>query len=246
MNAAGIIQARMGSERLPGKILAPLVGSKSLLEVLVTRLHSSSMPWWLATTREPSDDVTATVGKALGLQVYRGNDWDVLSRFAKIIKLSGAEFFVRVTADNPFTHGSIVDQVLESLLSADNQMACVRVVGTERRFPLGFVPEAVRSSDLLELEESIRNPQSVHRTHVTSAFPDTRIHFFDKPGLPARPEWRWTVDTALDLDMARASFRLFQDSWHNIDYADMVEVLDRRPDIATMNARVEQKSIADG
>ena len=246
VNAVGIIQARMGSERLPGKILAPLVETAPLLEVLAARLDSSSIPWWLATTSNLSDDATAGVGKRLGMEVYRGDELDVLSRFAEIIKRTNADVVVRVTADNPFTHGAIINDLIDSLSHANDNISCVQVGKSERRFPLGFVPEAVRARDLLELERSIRDTQSIHRTHVTSGFRSCKVLSYDSPGLPARPEWRWTVDTILDMEMARASFRLFSDRWQEIGYADMVEILDRYPDIATMNAGVEQRSISDG
>lgn len=246
MNAVGIIQARMGSERLPGKILAPLLGTKPLLEVLAARLDSSSIPWWLATTSSSSDDVTADLGKRLGMEVYRGDNWDVLSRFTQIIRWTKADAVVRVTADNPFTHGAIVLELLESLARAEDAVSCVRVGRTDRRFPLGFVPEAVRARDLLKLEEAITDPQSIHRTHVTSGFHSSQVLSYDSLVLPARPDWRWTVDTVLDMEMAQAAFRLFSNRWHEIGYADMVEILDRYPNITAMNAGVEQRSISDG
>lgn len=245
-SAIGIIQARMGSDRLAGKILAPLVKSHTMLEVLVTRLRSAGIPWWLATTRDPSDDVTAAWGEALSLEVYRGMGWDVLSRFVDIIRLSGAESVVRVTADNPFTDGATVNQLLRALREADCGVSSIRSGGAERQLPLGFVPEAIRARELLELHESIKNSSSVHLTHVTSGISASKVFLFSDPLLPARPEWRWTVDTSIDLAMARASFGLFQDRWPDIGYVDMVSALDVRPDIAKMNVGVRQKQIDDG
>lgn len=242
----GIIQARIGSKRLPGKILAPIVDSHPLLEVLVTRLRSSGIQWWLATTNDPSDDVTAAWGEALSLNVYRGADWDVLSRFVDIIKLSSAEAVVRVTADNPFTDGATVQRVLLALRNAHGGISVVRGGGTERQFPLGFVPEAIRARDLLELHASIKDPASVHRTHVTSGISASKVLLFGDSSLPARPQWRWTVDTSVDLEMARASFDLFQNQWPNIGYAEIVAALDARPDVARMNEWVSQKPMEDG
>src|SRR5262245_53254590 len=103
MKTIGIIQARLGSSRLPGKILCPLAG-RPLLEVLVKRLATARLDeWWLATTTDPVDELTADWGEALGLRVWRGSVDDVLSRFTAIIESSRPDWVFRVTADNPFT-----------------------------------------------------------------------------------------------------------------------------------------------
>lgn len=110
----GIIQARMGSERLPGKILAPL-GGRPLLDRLVSRIARARVSqWWLATSEHPSDDVTAAWGFELGLRVFRGSERDVLSRFLAIAAETDAEWLVRVTADNPFLDAPLIDQLLDA------------------------------------------------------------------------------------------------------------------------------------
>ncbi len=110
----GIIQARMGSERLPGKILAPL-GGRPLLDRLVSRIMRARVAqWWLATSEHPSDDVTAAWGFELGLRVFRGSERDVLSRFLAIAAEADAEWLVRVTADNPFLDAILIDHLLDA------------------------------------------------------------------------------------------------------------------------------------
>lgn len=110
----GIIQARMGSERLPGKILAPL-GGRPLLDRLVSRIMRARVAqWWLATSEHPSDDVTAAWGFELGLRVFRGAERDVLSRFLAIAAEAEADWLVRVTADNPFLDGILIDHLLDA------------------------------------------------------------------------------------------------------------------------------------
>lgn len=245
-NAVGIIQARMSSTRLPGKILSPLAGSTALLDVIVQRLRSSGIPWWLATTDSPSDDVTAARGHALGLEVFRGSQNDVLSRFTGIIALTGADVVVRVTADNPFTDGVTVLRLLEIMSGAEGAIKGVKQGLKARQFPLGFVPEVVRSSALLELDTSIVDIDSPHREHVTSALDDGSMLAYSDPLLPARPDWRWTVDTATDLFMARRTFEVVGDGWHDLDYPGFVRALDQRPDITCINSHVIQKALEDG
>jgi spore coat polysaccharide biosynthesis protein SpsF len=97
-----IIQARMRSERLPGKILSPLCG-RPLLALLATRTARARVDeWWLATSSDPADDVTEAWGFELGLRVYRGHATDVLSRFLAVADETGADWLFRLTADNPF------------------------------------------------------------------------------------------------------------------------------------------------
>jgi spore coat polysaccharide biosynthesis protein SpsF (cytidylyltransferase family) len=110
----GIIQARLGSTRLPGKILAPIAG-RPMLELIANRVRRSRVEkWWLATSTDPGDDVTESWGHSLGLQVFRGESDNVLSRFTAIIRESDPEWIVRVTADNPFISGEAVDLLLDA------------------------------------------------------------------------------------------------------------------------------------
>ena len=110
----GVIQARMGSERLPGKILAPL-GGRPLLAQLCARIRPARVDeWWLATSSEPADDVTEAWGFELGLRVFRGDPTDVLSRFLTIGREAGADWIVRVSAENPFLDAGLVDRLLDA------------------------------------------------------------------------------------------------------------------------------------
>lgn len=110
----GVIQARMRSERLPGKILAPLAG-KPILELIASRIGSARVDeWWLATSTDPADDVTEAWGFELGLRVFRGHESDVLSRFLAIGADTGADWCVRVTADNPFLDAAVVDALIDA------------------------------------------------------------------------------------------------------------------------------------
>ena len=245
-NAIGIIQARASSTRLPGKIFAPIADRATLLDVLAQRLETAGIEWWLATTVERSDDVSAAWGEALGLRVYRGSQDDVLSRFLGVLTEADAEWCVRITADNPFTSGATVQSLLEIAGSADRSVDSIRAAGESRHYPLGFVPEIARTEALRRLDQTIVETEVFHRTHVTSAIPESAtLRFTDELG-PPRPTWRWTVDTADDLRMARAAFELFGSAWPTIEYSRMVSLLDARPDITLLNSHVTQRALEDG
>ena len=110
----GIIQARMGSARLPGKIVAPL-GGRPALGTIADRIRPAGVDeWWLATSEDPADDVTEAWGFELGLRVFRGHPTDVLSRFMAIGEETEADWLVRVTADNPFNDATVIDRLLDA------------------------------------------------------------------------------------------------------------------------------------
>jgi spore coat polysaccharide biosynthesis protein SpsF len=242
----GVIQGRMGSTRLPGKLLVPIAG-RPLLTLLVARIRDAGVDdWWLATTTRPEDDVAASAGADLGLRVWRGDAEDVISRFASIIEAARPDWVVRVTADNPFTDPPVID-ALVAVARADAQ-GDVDHVGeaSPRSLPLGYVPEVVRAETVTRMA-AMALPAH-HRSHVTSWARESgrSAGWFPPAQWPARPGWRWTVDTDDDLAMADEAFTLFGDRAETIDYAAMVRELDVRPDITGRNAGIQQRAVIEG
>lgn len=108
-----ITQARTGSVRLPGKVLMT-VGNKTLLETHIARVRASKLidGIVLATTNKEADDVIATIGEQLGLQVYRGSENDVVDRYYQAAKHANAEVIVRVTSDCPLVDADLMDEII--------------------------------------------------------------------------------------------------------------------------------------
>jgi spore coat polysaccharide biosynthesis protein SpsF len=266
----GVIQARMGSERLPGKIIAPL-GGRPLLAQLWARIGGARVDeWWLATSSHPTDDVTEAWGFELGLRVFRGARTNVLSRFLAIGTEAKAEWIVRVTADNPFLDAKLIDALLDARdASPESKNAdAIRFSGglpiadpsdemhepsaTTPRLPLGYGVELIRLSALQRADKEIPEKEFYHRTHVTSwlssnASGNAKICDTPTPSAwPSRPDWRWTVDTYEDLAMARSAFRVFGREADTIDYPAMVAHLDAHPEIAAMNRHIDPKATEEG
>jgi spore coat polysaccharide biosynthesis protein SpsF len=111
----GIIQARMGSTRLPGKVLVDILG-KSLLEHCISRLSLSKKidKWVVATTTETADNSIEEACKSLSIECYRGSEWDVLDRFYQtaISQKETPNLIVRICCDNPIHHGEVVDYAI--------------------------------------------------------------------------------------------------------------------------------------
>jgi spore coat polysaccharide biosynthesis protein SpsF (cytidylyltransferase family) len=170
----GIIQARMGSERLPGKILAPLAG-RPVLGLLVDRIRRARVDeWWLATSSDPADDVTEAWGFELGLRVFRGHPTDVLSRFVAIGEEARVDWMIRVTADNPFLDAPVVDRLIEARdhdddakqadairlegglpISYDSDPTRCANAGRSPRLPIGYGVELVRRRALAQAQQEI-------------------------------------------------------------------------------------------
>jgi spore coat polysaccharide biosynthesis protein SpsF (cytidylyltransferase family) len=180
----------------------------------------------------------------------------VLSRFTAIIREREPERIVRVTADNPFVSGEAVDLLLDAREHADKDRTLIEFATSEngaRLLPLGFGLQIARADAVVTSESEIPDAEPHHRAHVLSWFAQ---HGDREPGdvkccpipghWPARPQWRWTVDTFEDLTMARAAFEVFASGAVEITYPEMVACLDDCPDITSHNEAVEQKHLVEG
>lgn len=259
----------MGSERLPGKILAPLAG-RPALALLSDRIRSARVDdWWLATSSDPADDVTEAWGFELGLRVFRGRASDVLSRFLSVGEETGADWLVRVTGDNPFLDAPAIDMLLDArdASEAAKQADAIQLRGGiaveletdgrepttasplhTPRLPVGYGAELVRRDALELASREIGASEFHHRVHVTSwLYANANVYSVPTPlAWPDRPDWRWTIDTYEDLAMARSAFRVFGDEAETIDYSTMVSRLDTHAEITGMNQHVAQKKLEEG
>ena len=245
MKVVGIIQARMGSSRLPGKILMPIVDDKPLIEVLAVRACAPNVRWWIATTWDPSDDATVDWASRAGFRVYRGSVENVLSRFLAIAEIEDAEWVIRLTGDNPLVHSSVVSRLMDDASRAEDGIDLVRDPATSPRFPAGFVPEVARVRALKGLANDAQLP-SFHRTHVTSGISAHRVQAIRAGELPPHPELRWTVDTPEDLAMVRTLLQRLDVPWQTATYRDLLRVVRGNPDIPELNGQVRPKPLEDG
>src|ERR1700744_6186047 len=118
IRVVAVIQARMGSTRLPGKVLKPVAG-KPLLWHIVHRLKASALieDIAVATTTNPRDDAIVEFGQAHGVTIVRGPEDDVLARFARAAEVLDADIVVRVSSDAPFLDAGFIDHLVGSMIA---------------------------------------------------------------------------------------------------------------------------------
>jgi spore coat polysaccharide biosynthesis protein SpsF len=190
-----ILQARMGSMRLPGKVLAP-IGARSLLAHCLARLRiGAAAPLLLATTTRAEDDVLAVTAARYGVPVFRGPAEDVLSRYVLAARSVGARFVVRATADNPAVDIDGPARVLAMLRSSTADHVI------ETGLPYGAAVEGVTVDALIRASRQATDPAD--REHVTPLI-RREPRAFSALTMPAphsllRPGVRLTVDTDDDL-----------------------------------------------
>lgn len=197
MRVGVVLQARMGSTRLPGKVLER-VGAWTILEHCVRRLLPTGYPVIVATTTAHEDEAIEVAARAIGAHVFRGDQTDVLSRYRGAAGAFALTHVVRATSDNPFVDGEGVHRTLRFLerVGADHVVEC--------GLPVGAAVEAVTVDALDRAAALVSDPYD--REHVTSFIRrDGRFRALRAvaPGSIRRPGLRLTVDTPDDLEFVR-------------------------------------------
>lgn len=232
-----VIQARMGSSRLAGKVLRPLGGTPVLSWVVGAARATPDVDGVIvATSSESGDDVIAALAGQMGVPVVRGDEHDVLGRFATALSEHPCDAVVRLTADCPLLDPALVGQVV----AAWRRDPSLEYVSTTliRTLPRGLDVELISSSALRRLDASATD---YHRSHVTSgAYTDPGL--FRMLGLVVQPDasdLRVTLDTPEDaalLDGLVSILGLGPHPWRLV-----VETLREHPELIALNALVQQK-----
>lgn len=245
MRTVAIIQARMTSTRLPGKILMEALGRPLLLYELerIKKIEQVDSVV-VATTGNASDDPVAALCYAAGQPVFRGAEHDVLSRFYEAAMEHGAEAVVRFTADCPLVDPEISARAIGHYLDNNDRMdyCAVDVKFTPRPFPRGADTEAF---SMRALAEACAEASSRHeREHVTP-------FIYERPDR-YRSEWieaerdlsgyRLTVDTREDFELVKTVIERLYPANPDFSLKDALTLLDSDPALARLNATVQQKT----
>jgi len=198
-----VIQVRMGSSRLSGKVLMSVEGKNPLLYYVINQLKYSKLidRIIIATTKLPEDNIIIKIANEMDVQTFRGSTTDVLDRYYQCAKKFSLINIVRITSDNPLIDPTLVDQVIEKFIegSYDYVTNC-----NPRTFPQGTEAEIF---SFKALEQAWKNSnKSSEREHVTPYFyknPD-KFKIFKITHHKNLSKLRWTVDREPDLELVRA------------------------------------------
>ena len=238
-----VIQARMGSTRLPGKVLKPIAG-QPLLWHIVHRLKGCRLleEIAVATTTNPADEAIVEWCNSQGVTVLRGPEDNVLARYAAAAEKLDADIIVRVSSDAPFIDAGFVDHLVATLIEQDGDYVLLEE-GAECAHE-GVDPFSRRALDRLMMDAS-GDPAA--REHVTGYFklhPDFVKIVRAAPYPPlAKKGGRFTIDTPDDLAFIEAVHARMAAKAGEASLADLLLLLEREPELNSINAHVKQKPI---
>lgn len=243
MRSVAIIQARMGSTRLPGKVLKDL-GGETVLARVVRRTRRAILldDVVVATSNLPEDNVIAEDCVRLGVHCFRGNHADVLDRYYEAAQFSRAEAVVRITADCPLVDPELADDTIHEFIKDQPDYASNSLVPG---YPCGL---SVEVFTLVALRHAWREAkQSYQRAHVTPyLYENPRL--FRILSLTAEANYsryRWTLDTDEDLATIRAVYQHFANR-DTFSWREVLALMERAPEVPAMNSHVQQKALHEG
>lgn len=245
-NIVAIIQGRMASSRLPGKILLDIAGKPMLAHVVERARRAKTVDLVVvATTTQPEDDAVETYCRENGIAVWRGSLQDVLDRFYQAALAFRADAVVRLTADCPLVDPQLLDHIVEEFLHTGVDFCCNRLPPPlKRTYPIGLDVEVCTFQALERAWKEAKEPHE--REHVMPYLYETpgrfkilRVDYEKDYG-----EMRWTVDTPQDLELVRQIFARLGEN-RAFTWLDVLDLFEREPHLALINSQVKHKTYLD-
>lgn len=237
MRRVVIVQARMGSTRLPGKVLVDLAGQPMLAQqIRRLREMKTADDLMIATTTHASDDPIVALARQLRVPCYRGPEDDVLARYVRAARAAAADVVIRVTSDCPLIDPHEADRVVHALEGAD--------YAVNTRYPRGLDTEALYTDVLCRMDRLAHS--AIAREHVTWLVYRERPELFLRHCVADdvdNADLRWTVDTPEDLAMARRLYDELDLGREIRPYRDILAYVRAHPEISALNAAVLQKDV---
>lgn len=230
-----IIQARMGSNRLPQKVLLNLDNQNSTLSYVINQLKNSKRieQIVIATTNLKEDDEIENFVKKLGIECFRGSEKDVLDRFYNCAKELGFGIIVRITSDCPLIDPEIVDSVIENFEPSTMDYISNTLKNT---FPKGLDVEVFTFQVLERAWKEAKLPSE--REHVTHFIRNNStfkiINFENKENLS---KFRWTLDRKEDLEFIREILKRIHK--RPILMKDVIAILEKEPHLSKINQNID-------
>jgi spore coat polysaccharide biosynthesis protein SpsF len=230
-----LIQARLGSKRLPKKVLMKLY-KKSLIENVVHRINHKNIV--VLTSNSIQDDELEKFCNDQGISVHRGSENNVFDRFLEIVKDLETPYFARITGDNPFVEVSSYKAMLNQMKAQNLD----RILNVD--LPLGCSFEILTKESFLK--QSKQTIDEFQKEHVTSAYYQNQDIY--KCGV-LRHEFkalsflRLTIDEQLDLDLVRSICVYYSKDPYEISLNEIESLYQKKPELFQVNLQVKQKKI---
>ena len=221
LSTVAIVQARTTSSRFPGKVLADLGGQPVLAWVLRRARAASVDDVVVATTINATDDPVIAIAEREGVRWFRGDERDVLGRFAGAAREAGAEAVVRLTADCPMLDPEVIDRVIDALRAPEAVDYSANVI--KRTFPQGLDAEALFVDVLMRTQRMAISPEA--REHVTWFIREERPDLFEHRSVIADTDdsdLQWSIDHPEDLERVRVLFASLDLATRPLPYRDVV------------------------
>ena len=245
MKVVAIVQARMGSTRLPVKVLMDILG-KPMLWHMLSRLRLSTKidNIVLAIPDSRQNDQLEDLAKGLNLHHFRGSEDDVLSRYYGAATKFEADVIVRLTSDCPLIDPKVTDTVIEEHLNSDADYTSNIM---KRTFPRGLDTEVFNFETLKRAYREAK--QDYEREHVTPYIhqhPDSfKLRSVEASGKLRWSDLRLTVDTEEDLKLIREIFEQLYREGQIFYTEDVIDLLDENPELIAINAYIKQKRLGE-
>ena len=236
MRVVAIVQARMGSKRLPNKMLKR-IGNKSLIELVINRLSRSKKvnEIILATSIDPNNDLLVKHVEDLGYKCFRGSEENVLERYFLAAKEVNADIIVRITGDCPLIEYSIVDLAIKKFL--DNKIDYVSNTNPPS-YPDGLDVEVFSYKALKKAYKEAN--EKVDLEHVTPYIHNSG--FFSTMNIINSEDLsmlRWTVDEQDDFDVVEGIYKFFNYNT-NLDWKDIIDLYNKKSDLFLGNINIKR------
>ena len=256
-----IIQARMSSSRLPGKVLLDIAGQPMLAHVVTRTSRATKIDEVIvATTTDASDDPVAAYCDSMGISCTHGSLQDVLDRYYQAASQAKADVVVRITGDCPVIDPALIDDCIKALLDGSFDFTCNRLPPPwGRTYPIGLDTEVCTFAALKKAWEE--STETFHREHVMPflyeglelsavsrqlsdgisprGFKIAQLHQTTDFG-----DYRWTVDTPEDLEFMRHVYNRF-DGRDDFTWGDVLHLIQKEPELAAINSTVRHKTLYD-
>lgn len=238
-----VLQARMGSTRLPGKVMKPVLG-RPLLAFLLERLSRVRLVDELvvATTELQEDAIITQFAEAAGVRVVRGSEQDVLGRFVAAAVSARADVVVRVCGDCPLLDAEIVDEAVAFFQQANPRLDWVGNF-LKRSYPRGYEVEVLTAEALYAADKEARAADE--REHVTPYIyrHPQRFHLGSVEGQCNAGHLRLVVDTAEDFELVQRVLHALYPAKPLFGLQDVLELLQQHPEWIALNAHVQQRIV---